>query len=82
MFEVFGMFWAHTCTVVAFDSFYLDSAFFEHRLRVCGKDVILFMVAELLAVREFRDTWQSFRKFSVLSSGAIELQLSLLLGEF
>ena len=49
---------------------------------MCGKDVILFMVAELLAVREFRDTWQGLRKFSVLSSGAIELQLSLLPGEF
>ena len=49
---------------------------------MCGKDVILFMVAELLAVREFRDTWQSFRKFSVLSSGAIELQFSPLPGEF
>ena len=49
---------------------------------MCGKYVILFMVAELLAVREFRDTWQSFRKFSVLRSGASELQLSLLPGEF
>ena len=27
MFEVFGMFWAHTCTVVAFDSFYLGLRF-------------------------------------------------------
>ena len=64
MFEVFGMFWAHTCTVVAFDSFYLGLRFLRTQAQsVCGKDVILFMVAELLAVREFRDTWQSFRKF-------------------
>ena len=54
MFEVFGMFWAHTCTVVAFDSFYLDSAFFEHRLRVCGKDVILHQTHGSFAACEQR----------------------------
>ena len=38
---------AHTCTVVAF-----DSAYFEHRLRVCGKVVILFKNSEgLQAIR-------------------------------